>query len=116
MTKISPIREFYSNLPLIRDMYENQGYKKLTELFEVLKKEKKWQMSYKTFWYHFKNEFGNTSNLISNTKPDSQKSKNQKEFSTAAQIENSNTKEDEKFELDPKYLALGKELSQALKK
>ncbi len=116
MTKISPTREFYSNLPLIRDMHENQGYKKLTELFEVLKKEKNWQMSYKTFWYHFKNEFGNTSNLNSNKKPDSQISKNPKEFSTATQIENSNTKENEKFELNPKYLALGKEISQALKK
>ena len=115
--KIPPIREFYSCLDEMKDLYQKQGFLIAKDLFEEMKKRHNWMMSYKTFTIYFNKEFkGKTISFIPT---------NDQHVVDAA-IENKildkvvtpalNTKENEKFEPDPKYLALGKEISQALKK
>jgi len=115
--KIPPIREFYSCLDEMKDLYQNRGFLIAKDLFEEMKKRHNWMMSYKTFTIYFNKEF--KSKTISFTPVNDQ-------HVTATATENKildkvatpvlNTKENEKFEPDPKYLALGKEISQALKK
>lgn len=54
--------EFYSSLNLIREYYEEKGYKTMTLLHRKLKKELNWKMPYDTFRYHFNKEFKKTHN------------------------------------------------------
>jgi len=54
-----PVREFYSVISEIRDMYENQGYLKQKSLYEKMKKTYDWTMSYSTFNRYFVKEIKN---------------------------------------------------------
>lgn len=55
----SPKLEFYSRIHIIKDMYENQGYKKLTELFRVMQDKYGWKMEYSSFTRYFNIEIKN---------------------------------------------------------
>lgn len=49
--------EFYASLDLIKEYYEQKGYRKITLLHRELKKQLGWKMGYDTFRYHFNKEF-----------------------------------------------------------
>jgi len=49
--------EFYSSLNLIREYYEERGYRTMTLLHKELQKELGWKMEYDTFRYHFNKVF-----------------------------------------------------------
>lgn len=69
LQKTDPMREFYSVIDEIRDLYENQGYKKAIHLFAEMKKRHKWGMEYSTFTRHFNKEIKKNSpqNSVSST-------------------------------------------------
>lgn len=58
------VREFYSSLEKIEDLYYKKGYRKLTYLFNKLKEDLKLKMSYHSFRYHFNIHFKNSKNEI----------------------------------------------------
>ena len=49
--------EFYASLDLIKEYYEQKGYRKITLLHRALKDKLNWKMEYDTFRYHFNKEF-----------------------------------------------------------
>jgi len=49
--------EFHSSINLIREYYEEKGYKTMTLLHKKLQKELGWKMEYDTFRYHFNKNF-----------------------------------------------------------
>ncbi|MDD5407121.1 MAG: hypothetical protein PHE73_09310 [Sulfurovaceae bacterium] len=88
-----------------------------TDLFEEMKNRHNWMMSYKTFTVYFNKEFkGKTPNIAQINDQNIVATATENKILDKVVTPALNTKENEKFELDPKYLALGKELSQALKK
>jgi len=50
------VREFYSVIEEIRDLYEKQGYLKAKSLFLFMQDKQKWQMTYSTFCRYFNKE------------------------------------------------------------
>ncbi|MDD5406942.1 MAG: hypothetical protein PHE73_08410 [Sulfurovaceae bacterium] len=54
-----PVREFYSVISEIIDLYQNQGYLKQKSLYEKMKKTHNWTMSYSTFNRYFVKEIKN---------------------------------------------------------
>lgn len=50
------MREFYSIINEIRDLYENHGFKKQKSLYNEMKEKYNWKMSYKSFTIYFNKE------------------------------------------------------------
>jgi len=59
LQKKDPMREFYRDLVEIKDLYENQGYRKMKTLYNYLSFKNKWSMEYSTFTRHFNKEIKN---------------------------------------------------------
>lgn len=111
--KIPPMREFYSCLNEIRDLYQNQGFLIAKDLFEEMKNKHNWMMSYKTFTIHFNKEFkSKTQNIVQINSQNIQAIKTDEKIS-----DNANFVLDAKEnEIDPKLLELGRKMSAAYKK
>ncbi len=54
-----PVREFYSVLSEMINLYQNKGYLKGKSLYEKMKEKYNWQMSYSTFTRYFNKEIKN---------------------------------------------------------
>jgi hypothetical protein len=67
--------EFYASFDLIKEYYEQKGYRKITLLHKVLKEKLSWEMGYDTFRYHFNKEFKKTQLSITNESANNQEEK-----------------------------------------
>lgn len=93
--KISPRREFYSNIDKIRDLYENQGFLFATELYRELK----FNMTYQIFCRYFNEE-------IKNKTPKENNKKDKIIESTIKAKDEPIQKESKPFEIDQTLLSL----------
>jgi len=99
------MREFYSVIKEIRDLYENHGFLKQKSLYNEMTNKYNWKMTYKSFTIYFNKEIKQNSKNNTNTHK-----KNKEEIGDVNKIQNNNTIKTEKTEIESEDARLKAEI------